>query len=296
VVNRRQSLRRLLILPPVRVSLGDFSQELMFDLSEGGLSVYGRLASLGRRSFPVKFRLPGDENPITTRGEVAWTARNRTGVRFVDFPSFSRSRLRNWLATKLPPALPYPADYKSGWVRRASVLGLPDRALAWLPNRLGRPALVLGLFLGVFLIGAGLGHFPWRAVQKDRPESGTDILPQTHMPEISGQVLAAQPPTSAPSVPSQASPQTASPSVTATPALARGFVLQVGALKRGRNADDLSNFLKQRGFPVMVSKSPTDALYRVVVGPYPDISSAVRVKNDLKAWDVEGFVRPWTPE
>jgi len=116
------------------------------------------------------------------------------------------------------------------------------------------------------------------------------------MPEISGQVLAAQPPTSAPSVPSQASPQTASPSVTATPALARGFVLQVGALKRGRNADDLSNFLKQRGFPVMVSKSPTDALYRVVVGPYPDISSAVRVKNDLKAWDVEGFVRPWTPE
>ena len=296
MVNRRQSVRRLLILPPVRVSLGDFGQELMFDLSEGGLSVYGRLASLGRRSFPVNFRLPGDENAITTRGEVAWTARNRTGVRFVDFPSFSRSRLRTWLATKLPPAPPYPADYKSGWIRRGSILGLADRALARLPNRLGKPALVLGLFLGAFLIGAGLGRFPWKAVHQDEPESGSDILPQTHVPEISDQVLAAQPPASAPSVSSPAPPQTVSPSVTATAALARGFVLQVGALKRGRNADDLSNFLKQRGFPVIVSKSPTDALYRVVVGPYPDISSAVRVKNDLKARDIEGFVRPWTPE
>jgi cell division septation protein DedD len=75
-----------------------------------------------------------------------------------------------------------------------------------------------------------------------------------------------------------------------------GFVLQVGALARERNADDLSSSLRQKGFPVIVSRSPTDALYRVVIGPYQDVSSAIRVRNQLKGQDIDGFVKPWTAE
>jgi cell division septation protein DedD len=67
-------------------------------------------------------------------------------------------------------------------------------------------------------------------------------------------------------------------------------------MKQERNADALSNSLKQRGFPVIVFRHTTDPFYRVVVGPYPDMSSAVRVKNELKAQNFEGIVRRWVPE
>ncbi len=87
-----------------------------------------------------------------------------------------------------------------------------------------------------------------------------------------------------------------SPTTTSNSVLTRGFVLQVAALRRERNADDLSSSLKKKGFPVIVSTGPTDALYRVVVGPYPDVSSAIRVRNQLKAQDVDGFVRPWAAQ
>ena len=298
MVNRRQSVRRLLILPPVRVSLANFSQELLFDLSEGGLSVYGRHSHFGRRGFPVSFRLPGDENPITALGEVAWAAKNRTGVRFVDFPAVARSRLRNWMATKLSPVSAYPANYKAGWTKRVfrfMSAPHPDTSHA---NYFGKTALTIPVFVAILLTGLALNHSRAKSTQKNESPGAATTMPQAHMPEIAGQVLAAQPSESAPNGSLQAS-QTGSSSAPSTPSLTHrthGFVLQVGALKRERNADDLSNSLNQKGYPAAVSKSAADGLYRVVVGPYPDISTAVRVRTELKAQNIDGFVKPWDAE
>jgi cell division septation protein DedD len=270
------------------VSLGDFGQELLFDLSEGGLSVYGRHSHFGRRGFPVSFRLPGDENPITALGEVAWAARNRTGVRFVDFPAAARSRLRNWMATKLSPVSAYPANYKAGWPKRVfrfMSAPHPDTSHA---NYFGKTALTIPVFVAILLIGLALNHSRAKSTQ----------TPQAHMSEIAGQVLAAQPSESAPNRSLQAS-QTGSSSAPSTPSLTHlrhGFVLQVGALKRERYADDLSNSLNQKGYPAAVSRTAADGLYRVVVGPYPDISTAVRVRTKLKAQNIDGFVKPWDAE
>jgi cell division septation protein DedD len=293
VVNRRQTLRRLLILPPVRVSLGDFSQELLFDLSEGGLSVYGRLASLGRRNFPVKFRLPGDETPITTRGEVAWTARNRTGVKFVDLPQASRLQLKYWMATKLPAAPPYPADSKISSRRRMFRSSLTDPVAGWSANHLRKAALILPIVASVVLIGLAWSHARLKSAQeqKNKAEKASaglleagEAATEDHVP--SGQASAG----------TSVARNGVSPTATSNSAATRGFVLQVAALGRERNAEDLSSSLKKKGFPVIVSRSPTDALYRVVVGPYPDVSSAIRVRNQLKAQDIDGFVRPWTAQ
>ena len=292
MVNRRQSVRRLLILPPVRVSLGELNHELLFDLSEGGLAVYGRPAALGKRTFPIKFQLPGDDDPITTRGEIVWTARNRTGIRFVDFSDAARFHLKHWIATKLPPVPANADDYKIDWSKRVFKSRGTVRDEGWRPNYAGKVALVLGVSLVVFLLSLGLSRFHWKSGVKREPAS--DAALQPNATELSGQVLAAPPPAMG-NAASKPSALTA-PAAISKALFARGFVIQVGALTRQHNVDDLSSFLQQKGLPVIVSKSPDDSLYRVAVGPYPDLSAASHARNALKAQGINGFIKPWTRE
>lgn len=296
MVNRRQSVRRLLILPQIRVSLGDFSDELLFDLSEGGLAVYGRLTALGRRSFPITFRLPGDADPVATRGEIAWMSRNRTGIRFVDFSDAARFHIKHWIATKLPDVPSYAADYKVDWSRRVLQSTRTIREETWRPNYLGKMALLLGILAALLVFALGLSRFHWRSFSKSQPASAGNSAGQRDLTELSGQVLAAQPPASTEPEITKVPPAAAAAAAVSSPTLVQGFVVQVGALKLQRNVDTLSTSLKQNGFPVIVSKSPDDSLYRVMVGPFPDLSSAGRARNALKAHDIEGFVKPWTRE
>ena len=73
------------------------------------------------------------------------------------------------------------------------------------------------------------------------------------------------------------------------------FVLQVGAMAHEENADALAESLRQRNFPVNVSRSGTSRLYRVVVGPYNDVDSTLRVKEQLKKQWFEAFRMAWNP-
>jgi hypothetical protein len=272
--------------------VGDFGYELLFDLSEGGLAVYGRLAALGRRSFPIKFRLPGDDDPITTRGEIAWTARNRTGIRFVDFSDAARLHLKHWIATKLPPGPAYDDDYKIDWSKRV-YQSSAVRQEKWRPNYVGKAALVLGVSAALFLFGFELSRFHFKSRAKGEPASVNGGTPPADVTELSGQVLAAQPPANSASAEASTAAVSAQPS---NATFTRGFLIQVGALKRQRNVDDLSSSLRQKGLPVIVSKNAADGIYRIVVGPYPDLSSAARVRNALKAQDIDGFITPWKRE
>jgi hypothetical protein len=99
MVGERRQQTRLVIHSTVVVSLGKCKVGLLFDLSEGGLSLHGVLPdNAGDFSFVV-FELPKRENLIVARVEVAWTSTeaNRTGLRFVQLGAESRKHLREWL-------------------------------------------------------------------------------------------------------------------------------------------------------------------------------------------------------
>jgi cell division septation protein DedD len=74
-----------------------------------------------------------------------------------------------------------------------------------------------------------------------------------------------------------------------------GFVLQVGAMTHEDYADALAESLRKRHFPAFVSPRGTDPFYRVVVGPYGDVDSALKAKGELKAGGFESIRTRWNP-
>jgi len=87
---------------------------------------------------------------------------------------------------------------------------------------------------------------------------------------------------------SQHEPQ---PAAAAPPPVTAGnppSYLQVAAMKRA-DADHMVSVLRDRGFPALVGESPKEGLFRVLVGPYKDISALVDAKARLKA---AGFDNP----
>jgi cell division septation protein DedD len=86
--------------------------------------------------------------------------------------------------------------------------------------------------------------------------------------------------------------ESTSPPVAAAPAPVAAATspsyLQVAAMKRA-DADHMVSVLRDRGFPALVGESPKEGLFRVLVGPYKDISALVDAKAKLKA---AGFDNP----
>ena len=74
-----------------------------------------------------------------------------------------------------------------------------------------------------------------------------------------------------------------------------GFVLQVGAMTHEENAEALAESLHQRDFPAFVSRRGTDRFYRVVVGPFSDVDSTLRVKERLRKQGFDALRTPWSP-
>jgi hypothetical protein len=73
------------------------------------------------------------------------------------------------------------------------------------------------------------------------------------------------------------------------------FVLQVGAMTYEKNAIALAESLQQRNFPAFVSRHENDPFYRVFVGPFSDVESTLRVKEELRKQDFNAFRTPWSP-
>ena len=73
------------------------------------------------------------------------------------------------------------------------------------------------------------------------------------------------------------------------------FVLQVGAMTHEKNAIALAESLQQKNFPALVSRRENDRFYRVFVGPFSDVDSTLRVKEQLKEEGFEAFRTPWSP-
>jgi DedD protein len=60
------------------------------------------------------------------------------------------------------------------------------------------------------------------------------------------------------------------------------IVLQVAAVKLQRDALEMADAIQQKRYPSFVATSPTDNLYHVQIGPYPDMAAAENAKRGLE--------------
>jgi cell division septation protein DedD len=74
-----------------------------------------------------------------------------------------------------------------------------------------------------------------------------------------------------------------------------GFILQVAAMRSENSAILLASLLQRRGFPGYVFKPAAAKLYRVLVGPYGDADSAVKVEEKLRQQGFEAIRERNTP-
>ena len=149
-------------------------------------------------------------------------------------------------------------------------------------SRYGTSHYLMWFFLGVSLISAAvvfLGHYA-RGVGDNR--QATEVTAARKVPGI-------LPPGST----------FEQPTLALTAALSSnlpGFVLQVAAMKHEENAETLAETLHQRNFPVFVFKRGTRPFYRVAVGVYGDVDSALRVKDELERQGFMTILKRWLPE
>jgi cell division septation protein DedD len=326
-VERRGLPRRLLVNPPVHVSVGESRTDLLYDLSEGGFSVYGLIPKKRDEIIPVTFDLPPGGKSIQANAEIAWTntVTNRTGLRFLNVPNTSRERLAKWMAdpyytarparSALKPAEPirlHTLESEAASVARppsgeSTRLGpipiapqpMPEREQPVLGrieagerSRAGKAWLVIGILVGVALLVLAFATLRSRSPQIAQTGKSTDMA-ATAPPPVSAPKGSAAPANS--TVPAKSS-QPALRGPATSPLDSPGFVLQAGAMRSEDNAVALSNALRKKNFPAFSFKRGSDPFYRVVVGPYADKSSAMRAKSELQREKVETFMRRWVPE
>ena len=70
-----------------------------------------------------------------------------------------------------------------------------------------------------------------------------------------------------------------------------GILVQVSALTRRNDAENLLNLLKEKDLPVLVTTGTNDSLFHVVVGPYKNEKDADAVKQSLEKDGFRPFIR-----
>lgn len=70
-----------------------------------------------------------------------------------------------------------------------------------------------------------------------------------------------------------------------------GILVQVSALTRRNDAENLLNLLKEKDLPVLVTTGTNDSLFHVVVGPYKNDKEAEAVKQALEKDGFRPFIR-----
>ena len=64
-------------------------------------------------------------------------------------------------------------------------------------------------------------------------------------------------------------------------AMGPGYMVQVAAVTKQEDADALVNALRKKQYPVFVTSVPTDKLFHVQVGPFPDAKDAEAMRSRL---------------
>lgn len=89
------------VLQPISIELSPGKKAWLYDLSEGGLRVYGGSGvDLGTSAY-IRFQFPEANSVIDASGVVAWSdPSGRAGVRFTHMQPESNASLRRWLESE----------------------------------------------------------------------------------------------------------------------------------------------------------------------------------------------------
>ena len=87
------------------VEFGTDNGAILIDLGEGGLGFQSILPVSMDQALPLKFKLPGDSNPIEGYAEVAWLDESRKGggLRFVELSADACAQIRGWTGVLSAP-------------------------------------------------------------------------------------------------------------------------------------------------------------------------------------------------
>jgi hypothetical protein len=324
----RRHFQRVGLDSPLPVRLDESKESLLFDLCEEGLAVDGLADRKPGEVIPFSFELPERRGCIQGKAEIVWTndPEHRTGLHVLDLADPIREQLVAWItaracaeklvvAEKTPfestivtdstPDLIDPILQDLGNDRGTSSLSSLSPALLgeeFAPDyselrsagesnpdqkSILRIAVGLGLLLlfsvFVFLVYQSLGHS-----RRTQNTLQTGVSPTAEStPDLPPNDAAASVKNSSATTP---------PSAPHAPLDHPGFVLQVGAMRHEANADALAQDLQRKNFPAFVFRRGNDRFYRVAVGPYSEVDSPARVKDDLKKDGLKSFLRPWVPE
>jgi hypothetical protein len=292
--DRRQHQR---VIPdqPLSVRCGESQCLLLCDLSEQGLAVDGFDLEHPAEVISLVFDLPDGRGHIQAGGEVAWanSSENRAGLRFVDLADASRQQLREWISASVFDTTELTMAEADAAQPLVLVTHETDSAGLLVPqagaNEVSTPyrtSPYLMLFaLGVLSLFSGIvfaRHYPSSAKIRQIGEiMAAGNVPET--PRVGSISSFSRSPATIPSLP---------PTL---PLNLPGLVLQVAAMQHEGNADALAKILQKRNFPAFVFQRGANAFYRVAVGVYGDPSSAVRVKDQLKAQGFQAILKHWSP-
>jgi cell division septation protein DedD len=114
-----------------------------------------------------------------------------------------------------------------------------------------------------------------------KPSSDLSFYKSVEQKSVDPQL--AKPETSAPSSSPAPNDEAAKPAADPmTPPALSGYLVQVAAVTKPEDAEALVNALKKKQYPAFaVNNTPSDKLYRVQVGPYPDIKDAEAIRARL---------------
>jgi len=107
------------------------------------------------------------------------------------------------------------------------------------------------------------------------PAGSSNCVPASYVSDSSTQPPVAPPSSTPKPVPGEITPDTKS-STTGS------YMVQVAAVTKQEDADILASALRKKQYPVfVVANSPTDALYRIQVGPFADAKEAEAMRSRL---------------
>jgi len=93
------------ILPPISIELSPGKKAWLYDLSEGGLRIYGGSGVDLDTSAYIRFQFTEANTVIDASGVVAWSdPSGRAGIRFTHMQPESSAGLRRWLESDSPAA------------------------------------------------------------------------------------------------------------------------------------------------------------------------------------------------
>jgi cell division septation protein DedD len=299
------------------VQLADGNRGIVLNLSESGcaMKVVGRLQDDSLP--PMRFQLSQSDPWIETKGRVTWvdSAKTTAGVEFIDLSFEKRIRIKKWISPSAQLSLSAKKNTLAG------LLSDPAHSSSTLHSELGKNVREIEhriaefgsdrsrQFIGALAVSAALFllvsifvvfHLRNAATaSRSTNTNQSDRAPATGVPAAANQTAsssanesknASNAAPTAKSTEGGAHNTSVASSQVSSPLPERvDFALQVGAMGHKENADALATSLRQLNFPVYVLEPESGGLYRVMVGPYPDVQLSTKAQNDLKAHNFDSI-------